>query len=340
LLSKIKPLMISPLVREIHIIRREPLYGDKIKNWTPSGLWARTRFTVELYRLSVLLFFCWRHKPDLLISYYFVPHGLYAGLAGWLFGISVVQMIIGKDLNLALDNCWLLYLLRRADFVGVRGANTRRLLIARGFTAEKLFIPPNVFDFSAFSPRQMPAEYDLVYVGNLSRYKRVDILIEVVERLVPRFPNLRVALIGSGELAGALQAQVARVGLSDNVFFLGYQTQVHKFLTRSRVFILTSEAEGLPMAVIEALSCGLPVIVPDVGDITDVAQDEINALVVPALDVDAFVHAVTRLLTDDALYDQLAGQALQICEALANQYSLAHAERVWSSVLERARGKI
>jgi glycosyltransferase involved in cell wall biosynthesis len=339
LLSKIKPLMISSQVHEVHIIRREPLNGDKITSWTPPGLWDRTTLTAELYRLSFLLYFCWRYKPDLLIGYFFVPHGVYIGLAGWLFGIPVAQMIIGKDLNLALGNRWLLCLLRQADFIGVRGENTRRLLIAQGIPAQKLFIPPNVFDFSIFSPQQMPFEYDLIYIGNLSQYKRVDLLIEVVDRLVPRFPNLRVALIGSGELVETLQAQVVRAELSDNIFFLGYKTEVHEYLNRSRVFILTSEAEGLPMAVVEAMSCGLPVIVPDVGDITDVAQDGINALVVPALDVDAFVHAVTRLLTNDALYRRLAEQALRIRETLAEQYSLAYAERVWVSVLERVKAK-
>jgi len=341
LLSKIKPLMVSPQIREIHIIRREPLSGSKITSWTPPGLWSRTTLTAELYRLFFLLYFCWRNKPDLLIGYFFVPHGVYVGLAGWLFGIPVAQMILGSDLDLYLNSRWLFWLLRQADFVGVRGKNTRRALIARSVLAEKLFIPPNVFDFGDFYPQQMPFEYDLIYVGNFSRDKRIDVLIQVVTRLKSRFPNLRVALIGSGELAKTLQAEVARAGLSESVVFLGYKskTEVRDHLNRSRVFIMTSEAEGLPMALIEAMSCGLPAIVPDVGNITDVAQDGVNALAVPALDVDAFVHAVTRLLTDDALYRRLAGQALKIRETLAEQYSLADAERVWASVLERVMFK-
>jgi glycosyltransferase involved in cell wall biosynthesis len=339
LLSKIRPLMVSPLVQEIHIVRREPLSGDKIKSWQPPALWARTGLTTELYRLGFLLYFCWRHRPDLLIGYYLVPHGVYVGLASWLFGIPGIQMIIGKDLDLALGSRWLLWLLRRADFVGLRGENMRRALIAHGLAVERLFIPPNVFDFSTFLPQQRPVEYDLIYVGNLSRYKRVDILIEVVARLKPRFPDLRLALIGSGKLARALQVRVARAGLSENVVFLGHKSksEVRDHLNRSRVFIMTSEAEGLPMAVVEAMSCGLPVIVPDVGDVTDVAHDGINALVVPVLDVDAFVCAVTQLLTDTALYRRLAGQAVRIREVLADRYSLAHAERIWSSVLERVQ---
>lgn len=340
LLSKIKPLMVSPQIREIHVIRREPLSGSKITSWTPPGLWARTTLTAELYRLFFLLHFCWRNKPDLLIGYFFVPHGVYVGLAGWLFGIPVAQMIIGKDFDLILNNRWLLKLLRRADFVGVRGENTHRVFTTLGIPAEKLFIPPNVFDFSDFLPQKLPLEYDLIYIGSFSQYKRLDVLIKVVAKLKYRFPELRVALVGAGSLLKRLKAEVEHSGLSRNVHFLGYKNKVEirDHLNRSRVFVMTSEAEGLPMAVIEAMSCGLPVIVPDVGDITDIAHDEFNALVIPALNVDAFVHAVTRLLTDDVLCQQLARQALQIRETLAEQFSLANAEKTWASVLERVKG--
>lgn len=340
LLSKIKPLMRSPQVQEIHIIRRQPLSGNKIRNWTPSGLWNKTSLIAELYRFVILLYFCLRFKPNLLIAYYFVPHGIYAALASWLFGIPVAQMIIGNDFDLIYNSRWLLWLLRRANFVGVRGKNTCQVLTALGIPPEKLFIPPNVFDFSDFSPqRRMPQEYDLIYVGNLSQYKRLDILIKVVAKLKERFPDLRVGLIGSGKLYIKLKAQVERYGLGRNIFFLGYKNkeEICDHLNRSRVFIMTSEAEGLPVAVIEAMSCGLPVIVPDVGDITDVAYDEINALVVPALNVDAFVHAITRVLTDDTLYGRLSRQALQTCEMLTEEYSLAYAEQSWAFILEQIR---
>jgi len=337
LLSKIEPLMHSPQVQEIHIVRRQPLSGSKIRNWTPPGLWNQTTLIAELYRFATLLYLCLRYKPNLLIGYYFVPHGIYAALASWLFGIPVAQMIIGNDFDLIYNSRWLLWLLRRADFVGVRGENTRQLFTTLGIPPEKLFIPPNVFDFSDFTPQQRPFEYDLIYVGYLRQYKRLDILIKVVAKLKERFPDLRVALIGSGKLYLKLETEVERRGLDRNIFFLGYKNKVEicDHLNRSRVFIMTSEAEGLPVAVIEALGCGLPVIVPDVGDITDVAYDEVNALVVPALNVDAFVHAATRALTDDVLYCQLSKQALQTCEMLAEKYSLVYAEQSWAFILEQ-----
>lgn len=92
-------------------------------------------------------------------------------------------------------------------------------------------------------------------------------------------------------------------GLSNNVHFAGQQADIYGYLKRSKVFIMTSEAEGLPMAMIEALSCGVPCIMPDDSDINTVAIHEMNSLVVPVGDVEAFAESIKRLLTDETLYN-------------------------------------
>jgi glycosyltransferase involved in cell wall biosynthesis len=71
-----------------------------------------------------------------------------------------------------------------ADYIGTRGTRSKAWLIEQGIKAEKIFINPNVFDFEEFKPITVKKEYDLVYVGLLKEYKRVDLLIDIVEILV------------------------------------------------------------------------------------------------------------------------------------------------------------
>ena len=97
--------------------------------------------------------------------------------------------------------------------------------------------------------------------------------------------------------------------------------------------MLTSEREGLPMAMIEAMSLGLPCVVPDVGDIRDVANDSFNAFVVRPLDVDAFVTKLTRLFEDEVLYKRISKNAIETIRKKEKEFSLQHNIEIWGKIL-------
>jgi L-malate glycosyltransferase len=336
LISKIKPFMVLEQVVEIHLIRRTPLVGEKIKAWVPPGWLSKILFLSELYRLFALIYLCWRIKPDLIIAYYFIPHGIYAALGGGIFKTPVIQISTGSDISY-LKYSWVFRLISNANFIGVRGSMTKQMLLELGVPAYKLFVPPNVFDLDDFLPLRMQKEYDLVHVSHFTAVKRIDILIQVISQLVHRFPKIKVALIGPINATRHWQEQVKAMGLQNNVSFLGYKgrEELCEFLNRSRVFIMTSEIEGLPMALVEAISCGLPSIVPDVGNITDIAVDQGNALIVPELDVDLFVEATAKLLIDAQLYEKLYAGAIDTRLTFSKIYSLDYAISVWLDVLDK-----
>jgi glycosyltransferase involved in cell wall biosynthesis len=97
---------------------------------------------------------------------------------------------------------------------------------------------------------------------------------------------------------------------------------------------MTSEYEGLPMAMIEALSCGLPCIMPDVSNISTIAIHEKNSLSVPSGDMQGFAEQIYRLLTNDKLYKRLSMNAIKIRDDKAFEYSLENATNLWNSILD------
>ena len=344
LFSKIEPLMKLKCVEKIYVVRRHRIKGDKIQCFSPPGILSGNIFTTEIYRVIISFLLCLTSKTDVLIGFGLILHGIYADLLGKLFRKKVIQLVLGKnDLLLTysgkkIRKKILMQFLKRADFIGVRGENFRQMLIEKGVDREKIFIPHNVFDFNELQPVDKPKEYDLIYVGWLSYYKRVDVLLEVIAKVKDRYKgHIKTALIGDGPLRNDLEKQVEQLGIEGNVQFLGQRNlkEINDYLNRSKIFVMASQGEGLPMAMIEAMSCSLPCVMFDDADIATVAKNGYNALVVELHDVDAFADAIIRLLSDEELYAQLAKNALRIREDYAYEYSLENVMRIWKEVLEK-----
>ena len=136
-------------------------------------------------------------------------------------------------------------------------------------------------------------------VGNLRWTKNHAGLLRSVVRLRELDPSrtLRVVIIGEGPLRDDLQAQVRELGLSEEVALLGSRRDVPTLLPAFDVYVISSTEEGLPLALLEALDTGLPVVTTDAGGIGEVVTDDVAELV-PVDDDDALASAVDRLLSD------------------------------------------
>ncbi len=103
-------------------------------------------------------------------------------------------------------------------------------------------------------------DYDLIFVGRLTYPKNPQRLMHLCRRLADKKPDVKVAIVGSGELEGETKALRDQLGLQENVFFLGFQPNPMKMIHDSRAMILTSRWEGTPMCALEAMALGTPVV--------------------------------------------------------------------------------
>ncbi|GBF06704.1 glycosyl transferase, group 1 family [Deinococcus aerius] len=118
-------------------------------------------------------------------------------------------------------------------------------------------------------------------------------------RAVAQVPEIRLTLIGEGELLPAAQALAAELGIQDRVTFLGARSDVPELLCQADVFALISNYEGFPISILEAMRAGLPVIASDVGGVREAVQPGVNGLLVPRADEAALVSALRTLATDE-----------------------------------------
>jgi glycosyltransferase involved in cell wall biosynthesis len=148
-----------------------------------------------------------------------------------------------------------------------------------------------------------------VTVANLRPEKGYDVLLEAAKAIANCEPRIRFAAVGEGPMSAVLRARHVELGLGDRFRFLGQRHDVLQLLAGADVFVLASRHEGLPVALMEATSVGLPIIASCVGGIPHVLENEVDAILVPQGDPGLLAQAMRRLASDPELRDRLGQRA-------------------------------
>ncbi len=164
--------------------------------------------------------------------------------------------------------------------------------------ADKIRIIHCGLDLSGFEATPPPDNRTLVCVGRLCPQKGQAQLPAAVAALKDEFPGLKVVLIGDGESRAEIEAEIARLGVGDNVAITGWMenTRVREAVKNARAFLLPSYAEGLPVVIMEALALGRPVISTYIAGIPELV-DEGCGWIIPAGDGEALVRVMREALT-------------------------------------------
>jgi glycosyltransferase involved in cell wall biosynthesis len=185
-------------------------------------------------------------------------------------------------------------------------------LRAIGAQSPQLVRMPLPLDLPRDSTAQRTQRPTVAYVGRLHPIKRIDRLIEAVAVVHRTMPDVVLEIVGPGDRhAAELRALAARLGIEDAVRFRGYVSVEEKLrvLSAAQVFALLSMGEGLPMAALEAMACGTPVVLSEACHFPEV--HERGGLVVPGDASDAAV-ALERLLRDERERDAMGAGAREL----------------------------
>lgn len=145
-------------------------------------------------------------------------------------------------------------------------------------------------------------------VGKLQHEKGHDVLIEAVA-LIPDAERPIAMIVGEGMLRGSLESRIRESGLESHVHLLGFQNNVIGLLTTADIYVMPSRYEGLPIALLEAMALGKPIVATAVNGIPEAIRDGENGLLVPSEDPAALAEALRRLGRDPALRRKLGDGA-------------------------------
>lgn len=131
--------------------------------------------------------------------------------------------------------------------------------------------------------------------------------------------HYRLLIAGEGTQRQRISDEIARLGLQDSVQLMGVRRDVATLLVASDVFVLSSDREGLPIAVLEAMAAGIPVVATAVGDLPSVVEDSVTGRVVPPGDANAMAAAISDILSDPDRAREMGQRGREIA---ASKYSL------------------
>jgi glycosyltransferase involved in cell wall biosynthesis len=201
---------------------------------------------------------------------------------------------------------------RRRRFVAV-SPSTRDDLVARGVPAASITVIPNGMDHTRYHDRGAVADHrpTLLVLGRLEFYKRVDLVLQALQRLIPILPEVQLLVVGDGTARGRLERRAAELGVAAHVTFTGFLPEADKLacMRRAHAVVNTSEKEGWGLTVLEANACGLPAIASAVPGLRDAVRDGETGVLVPHGDVARLSAALLRVLQDDAYRRRLSAGA-------------------------------
>lgn len=174
-------------------------------------------------------------------------------------------------------------------------------------------------------------DFDLAFLGRYEDIKNPLRFIDICEKVIEIIPTLRVVMIGGGSLDKVCQKTILEKDLQTNIEIRGFQMNPYPTLLSSKIFVMTSKSEGLPMVLMEALALSKPVIVPRLPGIDNVVDNSCSYICETD---DQFVEAIITLLNSDEEYKRLKKGAYERAEELSDivQYKY-QLRKVYNSVL-------
>jgi len=296
------------------------------------------------------------HRPDLVVSFLTRANYLAAAFAGIYRYRSIISE--RSDTNSRLGGGvagwakkWLVSQLypRANGIIAVSGGIKNSLTVDYRVPPQMTTVIHNPCDINKVNqlaeqpctalPPDVIAQGYILAVGRLVNIKRFDILIRAYA--AGQFTQ-RLVILGEGPKLAELQALAAALGVADRVIFPGFLSNPYPVMAKASVFVLSSDQEGFPNSLVEAMAVGRPVISTNCNGAAEILDDLVMpqisgvfkakyGLLVPTGSVDALASALQQLFSDEPLQAALAGGARD----RASHFSVANAIARYAAVINQ-----
>lgn len=280
-------------------------------------------------------------QPDIVQSAHFYTN-LYVTAAALVYGaVGIGALRSNTRYEMTASGWWGRWLLRLPTVLLANSQAARRNAAWLGVRSETVYVVPNVIDLATFDRAgadgvPLPREPGRVVVASVATHipaKRLDRFIAALARARTQAPGLLGLLIGGGPEHARLRALALELGLGPHdVHFVGPRDDVPRLLRAADLLLMTSDHEGFPNAILEAMAARLPVITTPAGDAGVVVQDDVTGYVVPFDGVEQMAERLVRLVRSPELRRSL-GRAGRV--RVEQRYS---ADELATSLLGAYRG--
>ncbi len=334
MVADVSSLLAVPGIQTLHVVTDQP-YRTELPgvryHYLPAWL-VRIPGLRALGRIPLLVQVCRRERIDLVLGFHLTSYGVAALAAAYWLKIPCAVHLLGNDLDVycrhGLLRPALMGIAAQADMLTTQGSRSTATL--RSYGQNRVAVIPTVCTLPPHT-KVVPSrrKYDMIYVGRFSKEKRPDRFVRIVGQIARQRPQVKTLMLGSGPMDLEIRQQIAVSGLEKMIEIVGWTDKVTDYLRESNVFLLTSDNDQLPLALLEAMSMGVVPVASDVGNICD-AVDETTGYLVNRDDIAAYVSSVCALLDDENLRISKASASLY---RATHVFSVESNSRRWSEVI-------
>jgi glycosyltransferase involved in cell wall biosynthesis len=267
----------------------------------------------------------------------------YGSILSAIAGVPVITTVHGKNYYHEKWRRRFAYrLIARWSRMVAVSEDIRNFLITQvGIKQDHVLTIRNGIDVKAYAGRfgedraqtKERREYVIGSVGSLYPVKGHTYLLKAFAIVHKTQPDVICKIAGRGHLLAQLQAEVADLGIANQVEFLGLRDDIPQFLQGIDVFVLPSLSEGLPLSILEAMAAGKPVIATNVGGVSEVVQDRRTGFIVPPKDPEGLANRILQVMADQSMAEAL-GRAGR--EKVERDFSLNTMTKQYEALYEEA----
>ena len=333
-LSHINPLARSG-VKEVILVVDEPYLPMDNVRFVCWPRWMSKLLSRQLARAIWLLAAGIRYKPDFYMGYSLGPGACTALIAGKLMGRPTCYQMTGGPVEIiggGFDTVegfgaplgqpsrfiekLAIKVVKQFSLVVVRGTKAKEFLIEKKINKSVAIITGSVNSSEKIESNNR--DIDLVFVGRISTIKQVPQFIEIIANISKTIPDVKAAVIGEGHLLNEMKEYTIKLGVGNNIEFLGKIGNIEEILLKSKIFILTSKSEGLSIALAEAMVAGVVPVVSDIGELSDLVIDGTNGYLIEPNNVNKHSEKVLSLLQNDTLWKSFSRKAIEDAKKLCD----------------------
>lgn len=284
------------------------------------------RLKIPFFFLVFIFYHVWKLKPGAILAFLTLP-GISAVWSKLVFFWRKIRVVISEEPNKRVSEeissyryAFFYHWLIKAFYpfadkvITVNSVFRMDLIKNYCLSPEKVKLVANWTIFSGKKMTGGKKKYDLVFIGRLIKAKRVVLLLKALKKIRKIRPKTTLCLVGSGNEEGSLKNWAKKQKITDGLFFAGKTDDVEKYLSSSKMLIIPSATEGMPIAALEANALGVPVISFNYPGVGDLIKEGING----------YVFSSVTQLTDKILFLLSNPKKRRALSALSRKYSSEH----------------
>ena len=301
-------------------------------------------------------------KLDLIHSHYAIPHAMAAYMAREIAGIPYVVTLHGSDVHtLGQDPAYkpvVKHTVEEADAVTAVSEFLKKKAHEELGIEREIHVIPNFIDSSRFTHLSgvrlyvesgcvglrkeeeavelNPDEKILLHASNFRQVKRVVELVETMRIVVDHYPETRLIIAGDGPTRIEVERKIEALDLCNNVHLLGVKSNMQEIMCSADMFLLNSSLEGMPLVLLEAMSCSLPVVTTPAGGIPELVRPGKDGAVTKGFEQEEYAQQIIELLENDEKRKKL-GQAgrKRVEESFSAERVVKMYEKVFEDVVSK-----